>query len=146
MACIVVLFLATPALAEFHLDYLATFTPPHNEAIVGYDRKVGGLVERYRMELNPTFQYKKLELSFMVRAQGTNKWQKPADVGHGFSEWGESDWNVDKWKYSYTAKGIYRFTPMFGAYIRQYSPIGDWEGHGNETHYDVQVGLTGRLF
>ena len=141
-AVILTLALCVPANAfEFHLDYIAAFTPPHNEAIVG------NLVERYRVELEPSFKYKDLEVSLMWRAQGAQPWD--SDAGNGISEWDQSDWSVDEWRYSYTVTGIYRFTPMLGAYIRSYNPINkdDWgSSDGNETHYDVQVGLTGRFF
>ena len=147
ISTLLLLLFATPSLADnwftdhTSLNYNLTFSPPHNEPVVGNQ------VARYRLQLNPeiTFKYARYDLEFDV--WGTNQWRNGSTVGNGSEAWDNSDWSIDKYRLSLTHK-VHLGPETLHIFTEYYMPIDrkSWGGHGMETNYYWLVGFGGTLW
>lgn len=146
LVAFLLLTLPTILLAQppFSLYVTATFAPPHNEPVAG-DR-----VARYRAELEPALHLKWLDVEGKLSAWGVQKWRPSSVVGNGFPEaWRGSDWDVEAWRFSYTARATAWVWPQrLGLFAEHYKPINrhSWGGRGMERHYYLLTGVRGRLW
>lgn len=141
MTFLLVLLSSTAYALETHLDWSATFAPPHNEPVVG------SKVARYRVQVNPSVEHGWFKYSLNVDAWGRNTWQRSAIVGHGLEAWENSDWSVEDWRF--TMKHIVTAGPeKFHVFVEYYTPIDKekFGGHGMEENYYLLTGFAGRIW
>lgn len=126
---------------HFSLQWNATFAPPHNEPIIG------NRVARYRLQVEPTVKFGWLRYRLMINAWGVNRWQQGCVVGDGMSAWENSDWSVERWRFSFLQRA--EIGPkLFHVFVEDYQPIHarSWGGHGMETDHYLLVGIGGILW
>ena len=125
--------------AEFHLDWNATFAPPHHEPVVDQ-------VARYRLQAVPQVEWEFFTYELELNAWGVQPWQPSDVVGHFPESWGNSDWSVDKWRFSAThtlkigPDRLHFFTEYYMPFDRR-----EWGGHGYDNYY-LLIGAGGRLW
>jgi hypothetical protein len=141
MKKLILLMLLIPSLAIAGptLEWRAMLVPPAHEPVVG------NMVARYLAEVTPGYTSEHVRFGVTLKAWGVNRWVPPSVRGHDWEKFENSDYTVDDWRLSYTAKA--ELGPdWLHLTTEYYKPIdaGDWGGHGMERHYYWLVGFGGR--
>lgn len=142
MKRLLVLLLFLPSLAwagDFTFSWAAAVVPPAHEPVIG-DK-----VARIMLEAEPGVVYDKFRCSVKFRSWGVNTWKSPAERGHGWEKYENSDWSVEEWRTSATVRAEAGPNKLFG-FAEYYFPFnrGDWNGNGFESNYSLFVGIGGR--
>lgn len=137
---IALLLFASPLhAAEFHLDWNATFVPPHNEPVL-WD-----MVARYRLQLNPQVKFEYLDIRPQLNVWGVNTWIAPNKQLS--TSWFHDDWSIEEVRYTYKVKAFigpesWKIRP----YTEYYDAINGGKGATSFGSYWWLIGVSGRLF
>lgn len=131
---------------EFHLDWNGTFSPPHNEPVLGGHGK--GKVARYRFQLEPSLAFKYLLLTGQFNAWGVNTWAPSSS--HQSKSWEHDNWSIEEVRYTYKIRAyLGEEDAKIKLFSEYYQPINSAEwGKGGTSMGDYWwlVGFSGRLF
>ena len=130
----IILTCGTVNAAEFHLDYIATVTPLHNENHVGASREI----ERFYLEIKPSvtievFDGFDLNYYVAIQNQGSQDWSREGMT-----------YSADQWRTTIEHGGTFDLVgDKLQLYTRFSMPLDrhDWGGW-----YWWRVGFSGRLF